>query len=76
MNEDHRDTMNLYAVNLLAASKGDWRCVACDPDGIDLANNGQYLRLSFPQRITDPGALRIALKDLAALARSRGQPET
>jgi putative heme iron utilization protein len=75
MNEDHRDTMNLYAVNLLAASKGDWRCVACDPDGIDLANDGQYLRLPFPQRVADPGALRSALKDLAALARSRGQPE-
>ena len=26
----------LYATKLLGAPDGDWRCVGCDPDGLDL----------------------------------------
>jgi putative heme iron utilization protein len=74
MNEDHRDALALYATKLLGASAGDWRCIACDPDGIDLAADSRYLRLTFPHRVIDPLALREVLKELAQLARSRGHP--
>src|SRR5262249_18607742 len=36
MNDDHCDTVNLYATRLLGADGGDWRCSGIDPDGIDL----------------------------------------
>lgn len=70
MNADHTDTMNLYAVKLLGASEGAWRCTGCDPDGLDLQDDRRTLRLDFPERITTPGALRQALKALADRARA------
>lgn len=70
MNADHMDTMNLYAVNLLGASEGAWRCTGCDPEGLDLQDDRRTLRLDFPVRIVTPGALRQALKGLADRARA------
>jgi hypothetical protein len=70
MNRDHADTCRLYATKLLGAPEGDWRCVGCDPEGLDLQWERMGLRLPFPQRIADPGALRAMLKDLAQKARA------
>lgn len=70
MNADHMDTMNLYAVKLLGASEGTWRCTGCDPEGLDLQDDRRTLRLDFPQRVTAPGTLRQALKALADRARA------
>lgn len=70
MNADHMDTMNLYAVKLLGATEGEWRCTGCDPEGLDLQDDRRTLRLDFPERITSPGALRQALKALADRARA------
>ena len=36
MNADHADTCRLYATRLLGAPDGAWRCVGCDPEGLDL----------------------------------------
>jgi putative heme iron utilization protein len=71
LNADHRDTMNLYAVHLADAPSADWHCVACDPDGLDLAAEGRTLRLAFPKRVTTPEVLRMTLKELAAQARAK-----
>jgi putative heme iron utilization protein len=65
MNADHRDTMNLYATKLLGGETGDWTCVGCDPDGMDLQFGTATLRLEFPQRVVTPGALRLTLKQIA-----------
>ncbi|HXL13230.1 MAG TPA: DUF2470 domain-containing protein [Bradyrhizobium sp.] len=65
MNADHSDTMNLYATKLLGAQPADWRCVGCDPDGIDMQAGTTALRLDFPRRIVTPTALRQILKELA-----------
>ena len=70
MNADHLDTMNLYATRLLGASSADWRCTGCDPDGMDMQNGLETVRLEFPRRIVSPVALRQLLKELAAQARS------
>jgi heme iron utilization protein len=70
MNADHADTMNLYAVKLLGASEGAWRCTGCDPEGLDMQDDRRTLRLDFPERIATPGALRQALKALADRARA------
>ena len=70
MNADHADTCRLYATKLLGAPDGDWRCVGCDPEGLDLQSERLGLRLPFPQRITQPGALRAMLRQLAEQART------
>ena len=70
MNEDHADTVRLYARALLHARDGAWRCVGCDPDGLELQLGRTALRLTFPERVTTPGALRQTLKRLAEEARA------
>jgi putative heme iron utilization protein len=70
MNADHADTCRLYATKLLGAADGDWRCVACDPEGLDLQFGREAVRLPFPQRVIAPGALRAVLKQMAERARA------
>jgi putative heme iron utilization protein len=71
MNADHAEACRLYATRLLGAADGPWRCVGCDPDGLDLQFERQALRLPFGRRITSPGELRQVLRALADEARSR-----
>jgi heme iron utilization protein len=71
MNEDHRDTMNLYATKLLGAETADWRCTGCDPEGIDMQAGRTTLRLEFPARVTTPSDLRKMLVTLADQARAK-----
>ena len=70
MNQDHADTCRLYATKLLGAPEGDWRCVGCDPEGLDLQWERVGLRLPFPQRISEPQGLRRTLVELAHKARA------
>jgi heme iron utilization protein len=71
MNEDHREAMNLYATRLLGAESVGWRCIGCDPDGMDMQAGGATLRLDFPERVTSGGELRKMLVRLANEARAR-----
>jgi heme iron utilization protein len=71
MNNDHADAVRLYATKLLGAPDGDWRCVGCDPDGLELQNGRTALRLPFPERVRAPGVLRQVLKQMAEQARAR-----
>ncbi len=61
MNADHRDAVKLYATALCGAPDGEWRVTGVDPGGIDLGWGDTTLRLDFPDRITDPAALRRQL---------------
>jgi len=70
MNQDHADICRLYATKLLGAPEGDWRCVGCDPEGLDLQWERVGLRLPFPQRISEPQGLRRTLVELAHKARA------
>jgi putative heme iron utilization protein len=70
MNADHADTCRLYATKLLGAPDGAWRCAGSDPEGLELQLGRAALRLSFPQRVRAPGALRVMLKELADQARA------
>lgn len=71
MNADHADALRLYATRLLGAPDGDWRCVAIDPEGLELQQDRAALRLLFPQPVHAPGTLRTVLKQLADEARAR-----
>ena len=70
MNEDHSEACRLYATKLLGARDGAWRCVGCDPEGLELQLDRLALRLPFPQRVRAPGVLRQVLKQLAEQARA------
>jgi putative heme iron utilization protein len=70
MNGDHADACRLYATKLLGAPDGDWRCVGCDPEGLELQQGRTALRLPFPRRVRAPGVLRQVLKQMAEQARA------
>jgi hypothetical protein len=70
MNADHAEACRLYATRLLGAADGEWRCVGCDPEGLDLQCERTGLRLPFPRRVGSPGVLRAVLKEMADRARA------
>jgi putative heme iron utilization protein len=70
MNADHAEACRLYATKLLGATDGAWRCVGCDPEGMELQLERTALRLAFPQRVRAPRVLRQVLKQLAEQARA------
>ncbi|WP_245293250.1 HugZ family protein [Mongoliimonas terrestris] len=72
MNEDHLDAVRLYATRLLGRPDGDWRVVAADADGLDLASDEEVVRLPFRQRQGEVMGLRRELKALSDIARARG----
>jgi len=63
--------MNLYATKLLGAGSADWRCIGCDPEGLDMQAGTAALRLEFPARVTTAGDLRKMLVRLAEEARAK-----
>ncbi len=75
LNEDHAATLDLYAVQLLAAPSGPWRAVGCDPGGLDLLCKTEdrilARRLDFPRTIRHLGPLRATLHDLAVNSRGK-----
>ena len=70
MNNDHADACRLYATELLGAPAGEWRCVGCDPEGLELQQGRTALRLAFPQRVRAPAVLRQVLNQMAEQARA------
>lgn len=70
MNQDHAEACALYATKLLGAPAGEWRCVGCDPEGLELQLERAALRLAFPERVTTPMAVRSVLRQLAQEARA------
>jgi putative heme iron utilization protein len=69
INDHHADAVRLYATKLLHGPDGAWRCVGCDPEGLEMQLDHAALRLAFPQRIKSPGELRGVLQQLAQTAR-------
>ncbi len=70
VNEDHADTVALYATRLLGLPAGAWRMTGLDPEGCDLADGDQFARLLFPARVDGPAALRRAFQAMADTARA------
>jgi putative heme iron utilization protein len=71
MNAEHLAAVRLYATRLLGDGDGEWRCVGCDPDGLEIQWERRARRLDFPQRVASPGVLRQVLKSLAEEARRK-----
>ena len=69
MNREHADAVRLFATKLLGAPDGQWRCVGCDPEGLELQLERTALRLPFPERVSAPRVLRQMLEQMAEDAR-------
>lgn len=74
MNADHPDAVAVMAQVLLGRPEGDWRMVAIDADGCDLAAGDEVARLEFAAPIDGPEAARQTLAELARRARSGAGP--
>jgi hypothetical protein len=70
MNDDHGDTVGLYATRLAKREPGPWRMVSLDPDGFEVAHGGDIARIAFKERLSTPHAAHMALVALAKLARA------
>jgi len=73
MNQEHADVVALCAERLLGLPGAGWRMTGIDPEGIDLARDGETGRLDFAKPVLTPAAARRALVALAEKAR-RGAP--
>lgn len=73
MNRDHADAVALYAERLLGLPGTGWRMTGIDPEGLDLARDGETARLDFATPVLSPAAARRTLVALAEEAR-RGAP--
>lgn len=70
MNSDHREAIQLYAHNFAKATGGNWRITGFDPEGMDLADGDEVLRIFFREPLTDAGQLRKVLVEMATEARA------
>jgi hypothetical protein len=71
LNEDHADTLSLYAEALCSMAAGPWRATGLDPDGLDLAAGDRTARIAFHPPLQDAQSLRMGLKALADQARDK-----
>lgn len=69
VNDDHADALSAIATGLLGQPAGEWRMVAVDPDGCDLAAGELVARLHWRAPVADAGGVRTALVQAAREAR-------
>ncbi len=62
-NQDHS-----HALSAIAGKSGDWRMVAVDVDGCDLASGDQVIRVPWSTPALDAGGIRTELVNLSAAA--------
>ena len=70
MNEDHADSVTLYATGLLGLTGEGWTMTGIDPEGIDLSRESDIARLDFDCLMSDANAARKALVELVGKARA------
>jgi hypothetical protein len=73
VNADYADAVPLWACKLLGGRAGSWRCVGCDPEGLELQLGRTGLRLPFRKRVHSPAELSTILKQLTASAAGSSQ---
>jgi len=71
MNDDHADTLALYARRLCGMPGGAWIATGVDPGGLDLRAGAMRARIDFPAKVRTGDALRTTLVRLAAEARAK-----
>lgn len=69
MNDDHLETLELFATVICGKQGGGWRMVSIDPEGLDLSRGDEIVRLNFDIPLKEPNEVRKKLKILADEAR-------
>lgn len=69
MNEDHADTIDLYARRLLGLAGAGWRMTGVDAEGADLRHGRSVARLDFRAPVSDAEGVREEFVRLAKWAR-------
>ncbi|MDP4002385.1 HugZ family protein [Methylobacterium sp. NEAU K] len=69
MNADHADALALYAAGSGAEAGLPWRLTGLDPEGLDLMAGERTARVTYPEQVSDMGALRKSLVAMATQAR-------
>ncbi|TCD15370.1 HugZ family protein [Oricola cellulosilytica] len=70
MNEDHGDTIALYAEVLGKAGPGKWHIATLDSEGMDLVDRDRTCRVWYPAPLSSGTEMRRVLAEMAAKARS------
>lgn len=70
MNADHADAIASYAAHFAKAPAGSWRLTGIDPDGIDLADGDQVLRIFFAEPLQTARDAHVKLVEMAKQARA------
>jgi heme iron utilization protein len=73
MNQDHADTIELYATALADGEPGPWRMTGIDTEGADVVLDGAARRILFAEPVTTPAEARKELVRLATEARAGRQ---
>jgi len=74
LNTDHRDAVRMIAVRLGGGADGDWQVIGLDPEGVDFALGGRYLRYTYSEPLKDAKMLRTRLAELTRQAREGPEP--
>ena len=69
MNQDHGEALRTYCSYVHRIEALDAQMVGIDCDGFDVRADGQMLRITFAEPVTNPGQVRSALIALADEAR-------
>jgi putative heme iron utilization protein len=69
MNDGHLDAIANYARHFAKADGGGWIITGIDVDGIDLAAGDDRRRVFFPSPLKDAQEMRMALVEMAKVAR-------
>ena len=69
MNEDHAGAVQLYATTLRGQPAANWRMTGIDPDGCDLHDGTQAIRLPFTRKVRNADQARAELVRLVKQAR-------
>lgn len=72
MNEDHAESVTLYATGLLGLTGDGWTLTGIDPEGIDLSRGSAIARLDFDRPVGDANTARKTLVELVDKVRTAG----
>ena len=72
MNEDHAESVTLYATGLLGLTGDGWTLTGIDPEAIDLSRGSAIARLDFDRPVGDANTARKTLVELVDKVRTAG----
>lgn len=75
MNEDHQDSIDLIANNLLSKEGEGWKMIGIDPEGFDMRLRDQVARKEFDEPLKSADESRPVLVDLVKQAREHAGVE-